>query len=271
MNLPSDLSFRTTPARGTQGRVANPYRYLEKSAFTKAFMAELHYPRRPQFYALSAFARRIVQLCPPGSVVVDAGAGEARWGKLFGDCEYIAFDRGVGDDSWNYTELDIIADACAIPLRDKSAHAVVAMALLGHLPRAVDFLTEVRRVLSSGGYFFALSEFAKAEHQAPFDFQRLTRFGLKDVLERAGFVDLEIRGSNGFFVSLLNLFESWIWKTSGKDANALARLLGQAVVKGRLVELLYPRRDGSTARHDDLFPVYFLVSARVPQSAAHRA
>ena len=243
-------------------------RAMTEGEFSRFFLKELGYPRRPQFLELAAFARRMVMSCGAGSLVIDVGAGEARWSKLFADCHYVAVDRAVGDDTWDYSRLDAIGDAFAMPIRSGVADVTLAMALVGHLPRTEAFLHEIRRMLKPGGHFFALSEFANAEHQAPFDFQRLTRFGLRHALESAGFVDIDIRGSNSFYVSLLNLLESWIWKTGGRDAPVLMRGFMAGIVHSRLISLMYPFRSGADSQN--IYPVYFLVRARAPLGGGAR-
>jgi SAM-dependent methyltransferase len=68
-----------------------------------------------------------------------------------------------------------------------------------HLKEPSLFLSECYRILKTGGWLFITLPFMWQVHEAPYDFFRYTRFGLGYLLEKNGFVDIEIQESTGFW------------------------------------------------------------------------
>jgi ubiquinone/menaquinone biosynthesis C-methylase UbiE len=194
--------------------------------------------------------------------VVDIGAGECKWNILFSDCLYVGIDKGVGDKTCNYSHLDCIADVHSLPVRDSTFDLALCIAVLGHVRDPQRVIGEAFRVLKPGGIFFAMSEFAKAEHQAPYDFTRLTRYALLDYACKAGFVNPQVMGSNSFGTSILNLIESYAWKVSANGFSKVFRLLIRMFIRIRVFDFFYTLvkdRSGS-----DIFPIYFLLKCEKP-------
>ncbi|MBZ5498516.1 MAG: class I SAM-dependent methyltransferase [Acidobacteriia bacterium] len=154
-----------------------------------------------------------------GQVVLDAGAGEARHRRYFTRGRYVALDSGTGDPDWDYSHLDVQADLEHLPLGSGSVDCVLCMVVLEHTrdPRRV--LSEFARVLKAGGSLFLVVPFLWEEHQAPHDYLRFTRHGVRLLLENLPLrVDL-LCPMGGFFwvcarrcVSLLGFFQQgWRW------------------------------------------------------------
>lgn len=137
---------------------------------------------------LEAFVRDASRRLPAGSLVLDAGAGDCRYGELFADHRYESADLCTVDKP--YGELTYTCDLAAIPVDDGRFDAVVCTQVLEHVPEPETILRELSRVLKPGGLLFLTVPLFYAEHEVPYDYQRFTRYGLERLLPMAGF-DIE--------------------------------------------------------------------------------
>jgi SAM-dependent methyltransferase len=131
--------------------------------------------------------------------VLDAGAGECFYKDWFQRQRYIGLDLGIGDATWNYAQLDAIADLGAIPLRSDTFRGVLNIVTLEHVREPASVLAEIVRVLEPGGRLLLILPHEWEEHQTPHDYFRYTRYGAEYLLRRAGFADISIEPVGGFF------------------------------------------------------------------------
>jgi SAM-dependent methyltransferase len=154
-----------------------------------------------------------------GDIVLDAGAGEARSRNYFTRGRYIALDRGHGDATWDYSNLDIRGDLEEIPLRSGSVDRILCIVVLEHTrdPRRV--LAEFARVMKPNARLHLVVPFLWEEHQQPYDYHRFTRYGVRLAFESLPFEIELLRPMGGFFqvcarrcVGLLGFFQGgWRW------------------------------------------------------------
>ena len=142
---------------------------------------------------------RFGSLLPSGALVLDAGAGEGQYRDSFSHCRYIGADLGIGDTGWNYAGLDVICDLTRLPFSDKSFDACVNIVTLEHVRQPDAVLCELARTLKPGGQLFLVVPQDWEVHQAPHDFFRYTRYGVRHLLERAGFDDIRVEPGGGYF------------------------------------------------------------------------
>jgi len=154
----------------------------------------LHFEARIE-ESIAAFAASL----PPGSRVLDAGAGEAVHARYFSGKRYVAVDLGVGDPEWDYRRLDAIANLTALPFRADSFDACLNIVTLEHIPEPLQALLEIARVLRPGGRLLIAVPHQWEIHQAPHDYFRFTRYGIGRLLEQAGFTAVRIDPAGGFF------------------------------------------------------------------------
>ena len=165
--------------------------------------------------AVAAFAAGLA----PGAPTLDAGAGELRYRAAFERQRYVATDLAVGDATWDYSRLDALADLSALPFRDESFDAAINVVVLEHVRDPGGVLCEISRVLRPGGRLLVVAPQQWEVHQAPHDYFRFTRYGLRLLLERAGFDAVEMEPMGGYFtllarraVNSLNYFQGgWRW------------------------------------------------------------
>ena len=150
---------------------------------------------------LHRFLARAGQAVQPGQLVLDAGAGRAPYRDLFSHAGYETADF-LGVKSKKYTTPDYICDLAEIPVDDARFDHIILTQVLEHVPEPGKVLAELHRVLKPGGTLWLTAPLFYAEHERPYDFFRYTQFGLRHLLERAGFEVLEIDWMEGYLGTL---------------------------------------------------------------------
>lgn len=123
---------------------------------------------------MEAFAKEI----PPGSKVLDLGAGKCPYKHLFSHSDYKTQDftqyNGTADgllkDSWEYGTIDYVCDATVIPVADATFDVILCTEVLEHVPEPILVLKELSRLLKPGGYAFITAPLGSGLHQQPFHF-----------------------------------------------------------------------------------------------------
>jgi hypothetical protein len=74
--------------------------------------------------------------------------------------------------------------------------------VLEHLPEPATVLRELHRVLKPSGTLWMTAPLFYVEHERPYDFYRYTRYGLRHLLDQAGFEVREIAWLEGYLGTL---------------------------------------------------------------------
>ena len=138
--------------------------------------------------------------------VLDFGCGTKPYSYLFKHCEeYIGLDFVNDPISRKGRDVDVLYDGLSIPFRDCTFDSIVSFEVFEHLPNLEAILEELYRTLKFGGQLFATTPFLFPIHEAPFDFQRLSKWKWKEILEEAGFEEVCILTKPGDFTSIIQL------------------------------------------------------------------
>jgi SAM-dependent methyltransferase len=164
---------------------------------------------------------------PAGARVLDAGAGESRFAPLFARQRYVALDSAVGDISWDYSQLGLLADLERLPFPAGSFDAAISVVVLEHAREPQRVLAETARVLRPGARLLLVAPQDWEIHQGPHDYFRYTRYGLEYLLGCAGFRVTRLDPVGGFF-----------WLAGRRSVNFLSFFQGGA--KWLLFALLAP-------------------------------
>lgn len=156
------------------------------------------------WYANGLLARGVEDLTRglKGRRVIDVGCGVQPYrGMLGGFSQYVGFDSPLRPDS--ATSADAFGDATALPFVAACADAVLCTEVMEHVADPPVMLAEIRRVLAPGGHLVLSVPFTWHIHDEPFDYWRFTEYGLRLVLERAGFEVVVLQSVNGMVGALL--------------------------------------------------------------------
>lgn len=132
--------------------------------------------------------------------MLDAGSGSGRYRGLFDRVTYESADFAQVDKS--YGEITYVCDLSDIPVEDDRYDLVVLTQVLEHLPEPGTVLRELWRVVKPGGRLWLSAPLFYFEHEAPFDFYRYTQYGLRHLLEDAGFEIERLEWLEGYFGTL---------------------------------------------------------------------
>lgn len=158
----------------------------------------------PDTFRIRDFVLSAIRTTTAGSRILDAGAGESRNRNLITHQTYIAVDAACGDPAWDYGDLDVVADLEQTPFGTNSFDLVICTQVLEHVRDPLRVLKELCRVSKAGGALCLSAPQGWGVHQPPFDFYRYTHFGLRHLLESAGYDVLSIAPSCGYFGYLAN-------------------------------------------------------------------
>jgi len=134
---------------------------------------------------LDAFVRQAAASLPPGARILDAGAGSGLYRPHFEHVAYESADFGRLDT--DYGDITYRCDLTSIPADDGRFDLVLCTQVLEHVPEPAAVLGELARVLKPGGSLWLTAPLFYQEHQAPYDFYRYTQYGLRHLVEGAGF------------------------------------------------------------------------------------
>ncbi len=158
---------------------------------------------------------------------MDFGCGSKPYKSLFKNAsEYIGVDYDSEGHSHKNEKIDVFYDGKTIPFKDNSFDSILTSEVLEHVFNLEEILKELNRVLKPGGKILITIPFAWYEHEVPNDFGRYTSFGIKSLLEKNGFIILELDKTGNFIETLTQM---WIvyWHTHViPKFRPFARLIG---------------------------------------------
>ena len=143
--------------------------------------------------------------------LLDVGCGRKPYRAMIPATRYV----GLEIDTPRSRET-AVADAYyagrIFPFTDESFDAVFCSQVFEHVFSPAEFLREINRVLRPGGCLLLTVPFVWDEHEQPHDFARYSSFGLRAVLERAGFTVEQQRKSTADARILFQLLNAYIFK-----------------------------------------------------------
>lgn len=138
-----------------------------------------------------ALSAKLTRLTLDRFIVAHAGSGRTLdLGAQTGP--YAAhFPRRVALDLRPGPGVHVVGDAQALGFADASFDTVLCTEMLEHVPEPQRAIDEMRRVLRPGGLLLLTTRFLFPIHDAPHDYFRYTKYGLRHLLRR--FEILELR------------------------------------------------------------------------------
>ena len=114
-------------------------------------------------------------------------------------------ELGIADDLYDGTHF---------PYGDQCFDSALCNQVLEHVFNPDEFLSEINRVLKSGGKLLLTVPFVWDEHEQPYDYARYSSFGLKALLERNGFKILQHKKLADDATVLFQLINGYLFKLS---------------------------------------------------------
>lgn len=147
---------------------------------------------------------------PPGTRILDAGAGMGQYRPYFAHCAYKAHDFGQEPRTiGHYTPLDYQSDILEIPVPDHSFDVVLCTEVLEHVPEPIKAVRELTRILRPGGTLLLTAPLGSVLHQEPYHFYGgYTPYWYRRFLNEAGCEVISIDANQGFF-SLYADYGQW--------------------------------------------------------------
>jgi SAM-dependent methyltransferase len=143
--------------------------------------------------------------------VLDVGCGRKPYRKLIPAHRYVGLE--IDTPQMRAVNIaDAYYDGRTFPFGDQSFDGVLCSQVFEHVFTPSEFLAEIHRILRPGGILVLTVPFVWDEHEQPFDFARYSSFGLKAVLERAGFTVQMHRKSMSDSRALFQLWNAYLFK-----------------------------------------------------------
>lgn len=147
------------------------------------------------------------------SAVLDAGAGECYYEKYCKHLKYTSQDfgkydgkgdeKGIQTGTRDSSKIDIVSDITEIPVKAESFDAILCVEVFEHIPRPLDALSELSRVMKKGGVLILTAPFSSLTHYSPYYFYSgFAKNFYKDNLPRHGFEIREIYSYGNYFDGL---------------------------------------------------------------------
>lgn len=169
--------------------------------------------RKPIEAAMQKFAKNF----STDQKILDIGCGHKPYKKFF-RCKYIGLDPYP-----HQAEVDIIANAWDIPVKNNEFDGIILNQSLEHIEKINETILEIKRVLKPGGLCIITAPQTMRNHSTPIpsnqiklnnfdkneirffnvDYFRFTKFGLIKLFK--DFDILELKETNGYFGTIIQL------------------------------------------------------------------
>lgn len=158
-------------------------------------------------------ARVISPVLPTGksyTILLDQLSGEDTLILNLGSGTRRLSDKVMNVDVFEYSEVDLVADATKLPFEDNSVDGIINIALLEHVSKTHSILSETYRVLKPNGYIYSVAPFIQGLHASPNDYYRWTLQGLNEFHELRGFTKIDSGIRSGPTSALLWILHEWL-------------------------------------------------------------
>lgn len=161
-------------------------RFTESIRFHPAafgiFISPVYFLRR----SLDAFIKK--HAAQMDGKVADIGCGSKPYQQYF-----INADSYTGFDIASNEKTDIVFDGKNLPVESATYNHIISSEVLEHVFWPKLWLAEINRALKPGGLLLLTGPFMFHEHEAPYDYGRYSSYGLKYLLQEAGFETVEFK------------------------------------------------------------------------------
>lgn len=170
----------------------------------------------------------------------------------------------IGCDAIQSTEnvVDTICLASALPFESNSFDTILSTQVLEHVFEQQEMINESYRVLKSNGHIVLTVPFTWELHEEPYDFFRVTKHGLKNMFEKAGYEITYIKANGGKWACFFQMMINTIYSTF-KYKTIKAKILKFIFLEFKLTWLVNQFAIWIDKRHtDDWWALNYIVAAK---------
>jgi len=138
--------------------------------------------------------------------LLDLGCGSKPYKNLFINNEYI----GLEIDKSKNTKADHFYNGKKFPFDDNYFNSFFSSEVFANIYNYKEILKEIKRVLKPGSMGLITSPFCWSEYDAPYDYYRFTKYGLKKIIEDSGFEIIEVKTSGNSLICSIQMFTFYI-------------------------------------------------------------
>ncbi len=129
---------------------------------------------------------------------LDIGCGNDQYGEFFPNRTTLDVEARPG------VQVDIVADAHDLSqIEDNSFEVVLCTEVLEHLHTPSQAIAELHRIIQSGGLLIISTRFIFPIHDAPGDYYRYTKYGLRHLLKDFEIEELKAETTTGETLAVL--------------------------------------------------------------------
>lgn len=154
---------------------------------------------------------------------LDVGCGEKPYQSIILSnskvTSYAGIDLIGGHEYKVGVKPEFFWDGITFPFEDAVYDSALATEVLEHCPDPSVTLAEIYRILKSDSPLLLTVPFIWPTHETPYDFYRYTPFGLRYLLTKAGFENIEITCLGGWDASLAQVLGLWLKRRKMSKTN----------------------------------------------------
>lgn len=150
--------------------------------------------------------------------LLDAGCGEKPYKLLYGNLVSNEVGCDIEGCIHNQKEVDVFASIEKLPFDNETFDTILCTNVMEHIEYDGQAFRELARVLKKNGTLILSVPFLYPVHEAPYDFQRYSKYGLETRIQRNGLIIKQLHPWGGAGLLLLvyiNLFFckfiQWKW------------------------------------------------------------
>jgi SAM-dependent methyltransferase len=143
--------------------------------------------------------------------VLDFGCGSKPYEPLFPNAtRYVGVDLEQSGHNHQTSTIDFYYDGEHLPFADCCFDAIVSFEVFEHVFNLEEVLSEIRRVLKTGGNLLLSIPFVWGEHEIPYDFARYTTFGIAYILRKCGFEVVQVEKTTSSFLAIAQMLIEYL-------------------------------------------------------------
>ena len=187
--------------------------------------------------------------------LLDFGCGTKAYEKLFEVEKYIGIDLETNDGhNLPSDKIDFFYDGKKLPFKNDNFDSVFSSEVFEHVFNLKEILLEINRVHKKNGLILVTMPFVWHEHEMPNDFGRYTSSGINNILKNSNYEIIKHIKSPSFFLSTVQLFNSYIYNHFLPKNNLLRFILTPLFVfpinlVGLILNIFLPKNDELYINH----------------------